>query len=257
MELQLVLLVGLGAIAWWLITGSGKSSRREAPEDRAYTSYEDARVESLPPFQAISGGVKINYQDFRGQRTERVIDLRAFAPGPPGYIAGICALRGGYRTFKLERISQMVDVTTGEIIAQPLTWLQQRYDTAPERAWEQLLANDMPALRLLHFVGKADGQFTAKERDIVVDYCQRATQRTDITRQQLNNILRDLPATSITTYRRLCGEIAALPPDKRQAVVDAARAIVATQKTAAPEESEALAYLDKRLAAKPKSGAAT
>lgn len=251
---ELLVFLTLAGIAWLIVKNSEAKKaaapqidRSEPTEDREWTSHSDTRLETLPPFSPIAGNLKINYQDFRGARTEREIDLRAFAAGPPPYLAGICKLRGGYRTFKIDRIAYAVDIDTGEEIGDLPAWLQRRYDQAPERAWEKLLADDMPALRLLLYVAKADGQFTTKERDVVVDFCQTISARPDITRQQMNSIMRDLPATSITTYRRLCGEVAKLPEAKRALVVKAAHDIVATQRTMATEEKEALEYLDKRI----------
>lgn len=250
MTTALVLLI-IAIAAYFFLRSSKQShqrAREEATEDSEWISYSDPRTEALPPFQALTASLKINYQDFRGKRSEREVDVRAFAPGPPAYVAGICKLRGGYRTFKIDRISYAVDTTTGEEIANLTEFLQAKYDSAPERAWERLLADDMPALRLLLYVAKADGQFTTKERDVVVDFCQTMSQRSDITRQQLNTIARDLPVTSIASYRRLCGEIASLPAQKRDRVVKAAHDIVATQRTVSTEEKDALDYLNKRLA---------
>ena len=106
----------------------------------------------------------------------------------------------------------------------------------------------MDALRCLFYIAKADGRFTAKEKQVFLDYCRRATGDDRLTIGQINKACEYLAAPSKQAFKLICGRLGKLDEDCRSAVLEAAEAMIATEKTIAPEEAEALAYLKKRLA---------
>lgn len=73
--------------------------------------------------------IEIEYQDFAGDCTRRVVSVQGFSKsrrGAPGYLEAFCYLRQEPRTFRLDRIVQAVDMETGEILEDLEAFLSDR-----------------------------------------------------------------------------------------------------------------------------------
>lgn len=190
----------------------------------------------------------LTYRDGNGQGTERQVQVRECDTlNPAGYLTGICQLRGAFRTFRIDRVERAVDMETGEIIENIPAWAQTRYLESPAYAIEQLLSTAADAMRALLYIGKADGRFTKKEKEIFLTYCQAKSGATHITQADLDRACAALPLPSMQSFKLICGRLAKLPQSERTAVLEACEQMVATEKKIAPEEAAALDYMRKRL----------
>lgn len=213
----------------------------------------DTTTEFVPSHpKPISATLALHYRDAKGAVSERVVVVRECdTTNPAGYLLGVCQLRNAFRTFRINRIEKAVDVDTGEIIRDIPAYAQQKYQNSPAATIEKLLNESMDVLRCLFYIAKSDGRFTAKEKMLFLDYCHHASGNTDLTVKDIESICRDMPMASMQAYRLICGRLTQLPAVDRAKVLEIAQAMVASERTIAPEEQQALDYLTKRLSAAP------
>lgn len=51
----------------------------------------------------------IEYRDATGATSRRAVTIRSFAPGTPGYMRAVCHERHAFRSFRLDRITSVID----------------------------------------------------------------------------------------------------------------------------------------------------
>jgi hypothetical protein len=210
----------------------------------------DTFAESNP--RPIQAHLKISYRDAEGRKTEREVDVRECDTSDhEGYLLGHCHLRNDYRTFRIDRIVKAIDLDTGEIVTDIPRFAAERFKASAAYAIALLLDKAGDALRALFFLGKADGRFTKKEKALFLDYCHRTSGDTRISIAQIEDACQYLPFPSMQAYKLICGRLAKLPIESRRAILETAEAMVATEKTIAAAEAEALEYMRKRLAIQP------
>lgn len=203
-------------------------------------------VPSVP--RPISASLRIDYRDAAGKTSERIVDVRECDTSyPDGYLIGFCRLRQAMRTFRMDRIARVIDMETGEIIPDLLAFAAQKYANSPIASLDSLLDDAADAIRALFYIGKADGRFTAKEKQVMLAYCQAAAGDSRITIAQIESVCRSLDIPSKQAFKLICGRIAKLDEPQRMAILDATEKMIATEKTISGEEAEALAYMKKRL----------
>ncbi|MEY8688346.1 MAG: WYL domain-containing protein [Leptothrix sp. (in: b-proteobacteria)] len=93
----------VGAALWWVgarIGGGVRQVQRQTPLGL-----------SLRPGQRL----RIQYVDAAGESSERVIQVRGVEPGGR-LVQAWCELRNAERSFRVDRMRQVVDAETGEIL---------------------------------------------------------------------------------------------------------------------------------------------
>lgn len=214
--------------------------------DSAGWDTPDDLVPSNPrPIQAT---LRLSYRDAAGASTDRHVTVRECdTTNPAGYLIGHCQLRDSIRTFRMDRINRAIDVETGEVITSLTNYAAKKYSESPIAALDSLLDESSDALRALFYIGKADGRFTAKEKQVFLAYCQQASGDERITLKQIEKACRDIPVPTMQAFKLICGRLGKMEPERRAAILKAAEDMIATEKTIAAEEAEALAYMKKRL----------
>lgn len=262
--MALLYLIGTAIVLWlgyrWLTraptAGSPESPARRAAEptgqgpagaDDAGDAWEGSFFEVEEP-QPARARLRIAYVDGHGQGTERTVDVREFGPYRGDVLLiGHCHLRNATRTFLASRIRQCVDEETGELVADVPAYLRAKYEASPEASLERLRADELDVLRVLLYVGKADGQFRAAERAIVRETCAGLVNDSRVTDEMLDRVLGELQVPTLAAFRLAVGRLARKGEASRGLVVSAAERMVATQKSVAAAEAEALEYLRQRL----------
>lgn len=112
---------------------------------------------------------------------------------------------------------------------------------APQREIE----ND--ALRILLYVGKADGQLRAPERLIIGSTLTRISSDSIGNQDSIDALMARTEIPTFKIFKLAVSHLSQLDPSVRAVVLAAAEQIVATQKTIHTAEQEALNYLQKRL----------
>lgn len=202
----------------------------------------------VPAPKFISANLHLRYRDGAGAETERNVTVRQFGPMDNAFLLiGHCHLRDETRTFRTDRILGCVDTDTGEVVENVAQFLLARYESSPEASLDQLLESDYDALRILLFVGKADGALRAPERAVILEAARGLAEDSRLSDQALDRTLRGVEVPSLQAFRLAVGRLAQRPPSHRGTILAAARAMVGTQARVHPAEQEALDYLDKRL----------
>lgn len=231
----LVVLVG----GWLIYRKFRKTPGPTAPSDN---DFHDIK----PPFR-VRAALHIQYVDREGQRSERTVDVWEVGAGMDGNIlVGRCRLRNGMRTFYLHRIRSCFDEETGEIVGDVYSYLRKKYEQSPERAIEDLLANEYDALHILLYVGKADNVLRAAERVIIRETCRALASDSRIDDKMIDNLFKDIGLMTEPAFKQAVGRLAKRTSDVRTLVLDAARRMIATDKKVYPAEQSALDYMQAR-----------
>lgn len=196
----------------------------------------------------VTASLRLDYRDVAGNATERIVDVKECdTSNSCGYLIGFCQLRRSIRTFRIDRIIHAADMETGEIIIDVPAFAAQRYANSPIASLDALLDDAADAIRALFYISKADGRFTAKEKQVMLAYCHAATGDSRITQAQLDSVCDVLDIPSKQAFKLICTRMAKLDGPQRAAILDATEKMIATEKTISGEEAEALAYMKKRL----------
>lgn len=218
-------------------------SEQEIDKDNWEGSFWE--VNEPLPAQAT---LRIDYEDGAGKKTVRVVDVRQF--GSDGYgtlLIGHCRMRNATRTFRTDRIVQCLDEETGEIVDDVHAYLLAKYESSPEYIRDKLLEDEYDSLRILFYVGKADGQLRAAEKKVIFETCQKLANDYRLTENHINDLYNALNLPSIQAFKMAIGRLSKRGPDTIALLIKAAEEIVATQKAVHPSEKEALDYMHKRL----------
>lgn len=253
-----ILIVLVTGVVIWISRSRGASSTPTGIDDTAAAgslsesdenrdAWEGSFWEAEAPYP-VAATLKLRYCDANQSVTERTVTVRQVGsvPGASLLIAH-CHMRDATRTFRSDRIRECVDVETGEVIQDVPGYLRARYEASPDRALEQWLESDLDVLRILLFVGKADGQLRAAEKAIIRKTAIAMANDSRITDELIDSTLREMSVPTLQAFKVAVGRFAPRDAELRTQLVDAARAMIATQKAVHPAEAEALAYMEKKL----------
>jgi hypothetical protein len=129
---------------------------------------EDDPVE-LTADDILGRALAIHYVDAKGDESYRRITIRRLHPvdSRQFLIGAYCHEREAYRSFRSDRVIQVIDLLTGEVSDQPWDFFRSLADIcltgrAIELAkWE---------LQVFAFIGRCDGHFDELEQDWAADY---------------------------------------------------------------------------------------
>jgi tellurite resistance protein len=225
-------------------SGYGRQPRENIDKDE----WEGSFWEVAQPLPA-KAKLRLNYTDGAGRKTERTVDVRQFGTlGTNSLLIGHCNMRDATRTFRSDRIESCIDEETGEIVSDVRLHLQTKYDQSPDSAKDQLLDGEYDTLRVLLYVGKADGQLRAAEKSVIRDTCIQITDDSRLTDSAIDDLLANLDVPTLQAFKLAVGRLAKRDQAAQTVVMTAAEKIVATQKTVHQAEQEALDYMRKRFA---------
>jgi len=191
----------------------------------------------------ISADLRIDYRDGVGSSSTRNIRLMKYGAWEGGAILwAYCHLRQANRTFRTDRIISCTDLNSGEIIENLEAWLDEKYQASPEHALEKIVETAWDALRVLYYVGKADGRLTQKERVIVRDAVRSMSDHTAIDDTRIDEMLDSIDNPSVTAFKQAFGRLAKHNRELAIKVASWSATMVATEKTISTVEQDALEY---------------
>jgi len=162
---------------------------------------------------AIPTAVHLVYESSGGDTSERVVTLlSAWETDGAVYFSGRCHLRQAQRTFRADRVVELVCLATGEAPDDPQAWLREHGLFAGERESDytpHALRLCRDELAVLAYVAKADGHLDPDELEVALDHLMMSTER-DIDRDRAARYLKrlspsaaDMPAHLAAIARRL------------------------------------------------------
>jgi hypothetical protein len=225
----------------------GSEPRPQARPDSGTDSWEGTFWEVEDPFP-VDAKLRLHYVDADGNYTERTVDVRHFGAAQGGnLIIGHCLLRDATRTFRVDRVQRCADAATGEVITDIHGYLRRIYEGSPLSAHDKLLVEEFDTLRVLLYVGKADAQLRAPEKAIIRDACRALATDSKLTDEAIDELLRSLDVPTSHAFKLAVNRLKAKPKEMQWAILDASKAIVATQKTVHHAEAEALDFMHKKF----------
>ena len=125
------------------------------------------RAPVIMDMDALEGvAVALHYRDAEGEPSRRVILCRSFIPPPPGYLQGHCQLRDADRTFRLDRIEQLVNLSTGEVMEE--RDFHALFGSVDEnRRLRDVTQQIGPAIKVLVFLASVDGTVHDAEQSAI------------------------------------------------------------------------------------------
>jgi hypothetical protein len=223
--------------------GYGLQPRESTDKDE----WEGSFWEVTQPLPA-KARLTLKYTDGAGRKTERTVDVRQFgAIGSNTLLIGHCNMRNATRTFRSDRIDSCIDADTGEIVSDVRAYLQTKYDQSPDRTKDLLLEGEYDTLRVLLYVGKADGQLRAAEKAVIRETCVAITNDSRLTDETIDNLLASMDVPTLHAFKLAVGRLAKRDQAAQLVVMTAAQKMVATQKAVHQAEQEALDYMKKRF----------
>lgn len=97
---------------------------------------EQEKRHLVPPLaKGLNRRIELLYEDARGNESSRVVTIRHVLgddPEEPEYIVGVCELRRSLRRFRLDRVIEVTDLETGEVLeegAAVVAWARSLFDS--------------------------------------------------------------------------------------------------------------------------------
>lgn len=147
---------------------------------------------------------QFRYQSSDGELTERTIGEWQ-AGGVQGSIEAYCELRGEVRTFTLQRMSCLIDLSTGEIISDPWEFFgvpkNVSFD-AERRSIDVLTWEALPAIKALKFFTLTTRGFRKRERERVLKFAQEVCDLSAYSSDEISAWLQGLWCGAIYEYAR-------------------------------------------------------
>lgn len=210
-------------------------------------SWEGTIYEADESF-GVSANLRIKYTDSKGSFSEREVTVRnAGVMNGKKAIFGYCKLRNQSRTFIINQISECIDLDTGECIQDIYTHLQEKYNSSPEKAMNEVINNEQDILNVWVYIARADSQYRKEEKLIICNAVRALSVDRRITDEVINKELNGYKAISIHSFKLAVGRLSSRSDEIKNLISNTAKQIVETQKTVHYVEQEALDYIDKRF----------
>ena len=221
----------------------GRQPRKLIDKDE----WEGSFWEVTQPLTA-KARLRLKYTDGAGRQSERTVDVKQFGfIGQNALLIGHCKMRNATRTFRSDRIKSCIDEETGEVVTDVSSYLQAKYDQSADRTKDQLREGEYDTLRVLLYVGKADGQLRAAEKEVIRDTCIAITGDSRLTDSTIDELFINMDVPTLHAFKLAVGRLAKRDKAAQTVVLTAAEKIVATQKTIHRAEQEALDYMKIRF----------
>lgn len=194
------------------------------------------------------GTFEIDYVDESGGKTKRIVDIKQLGSTKDhNYLTGFCRLRDQARTFRIDRIRHCTDTETGEVITDIVRFFRTKYENSPDYSRDQLNATEYDALRILLFIGKADGQLRAAEKVIIRETCRTLAQDSRLTDSMIDELFCALGVPSMQAFKLAISRLSEKNHETQHLLLMAAERMIATQKSVHANEKEALNYMREKL----------
>ncbi|WP_444885026.1 hypothetical protein [Microbulbifer sp. PSTR4-B] len=222
------------------------SSEEQIDSGEDYDAWEGGFWGATAPIK-VNAHLQIDYKDGDGNSTTRSVKVKKFDELlSGGMVIGFCELRRATRTFRIDRISECMDLETGECISNVRDYLIDKFELSPERVIDTLELEFLDVLKILYFVAKADGQFKKGEAIVIAEYLRKLVSDDRVNFEMVDKVLRSYDVPSLQSFKLAVGRVMKAQEIDIDLLIDCCKKIVDTQKTVHPAEKAALEYMVKR-----------
>lgn len=140
------------------------------------------------------------YQRSDGQFTERAISN--FAPSNwPGSIDAFCELRQEERSFNIQKMSDLVDLETGEVVTNPWTYFGFPEAHDQQQDMDALTREVLPAIKALKFFTITTRGFSKRERLRVLRFVEEVCDVSAFSKEEKETWLQKIWCADVHAYR--------------------------------------------------------
>jgi predicted DNA-binding transcriptional regulator YafY len=216
---------------------------KDAWEDWGSILYNPATAREL------EAKLRIAYIDRAGQKTHRTIDVQRFAidDSGGGLVVGFCHLRKARRPFQIAGITHAVDMQQLATIPDLSKWLSSRYEVTPKGSRDQFINQHESALGALLYVAKADDAFRAKEKSILLGFCETLGGLNSEAATLVVDEVGSWITPSAIQFGKDLRSVAGRDTEYQNLVLETAIAFVASDKTVRENETRAIERMKKTL----------
>lgn len=141
-------------------------SKADIPYDRGPNIHalEAWRERCNTLISGISIPVGMKYTDAKGALTQRQVEVKKIfrSDDECRYFSGFCFLRESHRTFREDRIEEIMELETGEVYPAPRTFFD-RYGIFNSAKMEELQV----IVHILSYLARADRKFIDEEKEVI------------------------------------------------------------------------------------------
>lgn len=239
-----VWVVRAGLKRWRLAAEARKQPQPDAWDDDARYLPLLHGVDGLP----LSVRLSFHFVDRHGQATQRAVDVKRFvSDGRGGAIYGHCHLRDANRPFLMARMSNVVDLETGEIITNLPRWTLEQYEKTPHAAAHAFMDANEAALGLMLAMARSDGAMRKQERELIAKWSVRHGARQDAVPVVLEFLSGTRGPISAQQIGRWLKPLSERPVSYKRELVMVLEAMVDSDKTTRDNEHRLLLRVKKSL----------
>lgn len=186
--------------------------------------------------------IALYYKKADGKESNRIVEVVSYSKE---YIYGYCHLRNEYRTFRVDRIKEIADGETGEIIKDINSFFVKKYESSSYYKMDCLFEKYKAVFRVLFYIAKADGSYLKAEKIIVRDAIRKLTNDETLQDEVIDNMMNSLAVPTFSAFKTdvktICKQN--YPIDIFKIALD----IVNTQNQVHSKEKQAIEFLSENL----------
>jgi len=180
--------------------------------------------------------VQFDYVDAKDEKTTRRVKVNSV---DDEYLRGWCYERSASRTFRLDRIVKLYD-KDGKKVKDIMGFFKDAYEKSSDYILMNYIDEHIDLLKVLIYLVKADGRYSAKEKVVVRKFLRDMTE-IDFEDALIDKIMKSITAPSFEEFKSYVDELSSR--ENRYNLIKVTEDIIGTQNTVHPNEQQALDYI--------------
>ena len=181
--------------------------------------------------------VQFDYIDAKDEKTTRRVKVSSV---DDEYLRGWCYERSASRTFRLDRIAKLYD-EDGKKVKDIMGFFKDEYEKSSDYILMNYIDENIYLLKVLIYLVKADGRYSAKEKVVVRKFLRDMTE-IDFEDDLIDKIMKSITAPSFDEFKSYVDELSS--KENRYDLTGVAKDIIGTQSSVHPNEQQALDYIE-------------
>lgn len=215
------------------------------PESDAWEIPSSLRTETIP----LSISLNFRYIDSKNNKSRRTLDLKEmqFYGSEGEFIYGDCRMRRAGRTFKVSRMWDVVDISTGEIIADVTQYLKSTYDESSIgrlKAWMKVYER---VGRAWLYLLKGNKRPSGLEYDVLKGAFSRLLDGQRVDTKDIQDLFEPLDPTTAVGFQRLVSGIRKHHPEMSLTFVETCEKLVFARKSPNFADQAALNFVKEKF----------
>lgn len=216
------------------------------PEEELNESFSEEGKEDLT--HILGEALVICYEDANGNESRRRVALHAaYERNGFHYLKAYCFERAAARSFRADRIREIIDVETGEVFAGIDSILEVVSDRAEpltaREATEKAFQMKKQGILVLLFLARCDGEVHASEETVILNYIDHSCGTKGVDEDYALRRLARLSPDPMS-YEKALKYLARFDPGEMQRVLRFARRLIEADGAISQEEAEFAMAID-------------